>query len=120
MVEWVSPFDKLRAEFLARDGWTSGEYLSVYLSAIVLFSLILGVFNLIPLAPLDGFKVALGFLPRDLAVSFARLEPYGPIVLITLFLLPWLTGSFILFEIMSPIIRLLAWLFAGTSGDPFV
>jgi Zn-dependent protease len=120
LVEWVSPFDKARAEILALNGWTAGEYLSVYLSAIVLFSLILGTFNLIPIAPLDGFKVAVGFLPRDLSISFARLEPYGPIILITLFLLPLFTGTFVLFEIMSPIIRLLAGLFAGTSGDPFV
>ncbi|TMF04211.1 MAG: site-2 protease family protein [Chloroflexi bacterium] len=120
LVEWVSPFDKVRAEILALNGWTAGEYLSVYLSAIVLFSLILGVFNLIPIAPLDGFKVAVGFLPRDLSLSFARLEPYGPIILITLFLLPFFTGTFLLFEIMSPVIRVLARLFAGTTGDPFV
>ncbi len=102
-------------------GWTSGEYLSVYLSAIVLFSLILGVFNLLPIAPLDGFKVALGFLPRDLSIEFAKLERYGLVILFSLFfVVPLLTGKFLLFEIMSPIIRVLAWLFAGTSGDPFV
>jgi Zn-dependent protease len=120
LVEWVSPFDKARAEILAFNGWTINEYLSVYLSAIVLFSLILGVFNLIPIAPLDGFKVAVGFLPRDLSIEFSKLEPYGPIILITLFLLPFFTGTFLLFEIMSPVIKLLAQLFAGTSGDPFV
>jgi len=120
LVEWVSPFDKARAEILAFNGWTINEYVSVYLSAIVLFSLILGVFNLIPIAPLDGFKVAVGFLPRDLSIEFSKLEPYGPIILITLFLLPFFTGTFLLFEIMSPIIKLLAQLFAGTSGDPFV
>jgi len=120
LVEWVSPFDKARAEILAFNGWTINEYVSVYLSAIVLFSLILGVFNLIPIAPLDGFKVAVGFLPRDLSIEFSKLEPYGPIILITLFLLPFFTGTFLLFEIMSPVIKLLAQLFAGTSGDPFV
>jgi Zn-dependent protease len=120
LVDWVSPFDKFRAQIFALNGWTLNEYLSVYLSAIVLFSLILGVFNLIPIAPLDGFKVAVGFLPRDISMEFAKLEKYGPIILITLFLLPFFTGTFLLFEIMSPIIRVLAQLFAGTSGDPFV
>ena len=121
LVSWTSPFIKDNARALAVHGWTSGEYLSVYLSAIVLFSLILGVFNLLPIAPLDGFKVALGFLPRDLSIEFAKLERYGLVILFSLFfLVPLLTGKFLLFEIMSPIIRVLAWLFAGTSGDPFV
>lgn len=121
LVSWTSPFIKDNARALALHGWTSGEYLSVYLSAIVLFSLILGVFNLLPIAPLDGFKVALGFLPRDLSIEFAKLERYGLVILFSLFfLVPLLTGKFLLFEIMSPIIRVLAWLFAGTSGDPFV
>jgi len=121
LVTWTSPFIKENARALAVHGWTSGEYLSVYLSAIVLFSLILGVFNLLPIAPLDGFKVALGLLPRDLSIEFAKLERYGLVILLSLFfLVPLLTGKFLLFEIMSPIIRALAWLFAGTSGDPFV
>jgi len=120
LVEWISPFDKFGAAILALDGWTAEEYLSVYLSAIVLFSLILGVFNLIPIAPLDGFKVAVGFLPRDLSVEFAKLEQYGPLILITLFLLPFFTGTFLLFEIMEPVIKVLARLFAGIEGDPFV
>ncbi len=82
LVSWTSPFIKDNARALAVHGWTSGEYLSVYLSAIVLFSLILGVFNLLPIAPLDGFKVALGFLPRDLSIEFAKLERYGLVILL--------------------------------------
>jgi Zn-dependent protease len=120
LVPWSSPFNEFNARILALNGWEFKEYVSVYLSAIVLFSLILGVFNLIPIAPLDGFKVAVGFLPGELSMSFARLEPYGPIILITLFLLPFFTGTFLLFEIMQPVIKLLARLFAGVQGDVFV
>src|SRR5438445_8697854 len=65
VADWTSPFSSDRFLFLGRDGWSAGDYLGVYLSAIVLYSIILGVFNLIPIAPLDGFKVAVGFLPRD-------------------------------------------------------
>ncbi len=120
LVPWSSPFNQSNALLLSLNGWELKEYLSVYLSAIVLFSLILGVFNLIPIAPLDGFKVAVGFLPRDLSNEFARLEQYGPIILIILFLLPFFTGTFLLFEIMEPIIKVLARLFAGVNGDVFV
>ena len=47
------------------------------LRMLVQFNLILAIFNLLPIAPLDGFKVALGLLPRELAIPFSRTEPYG-------------------------------------------
>jgi Zn-dependent protease len=48
------------------------------------------VFNMLPLPPLDGGRVAVGLLPRPLAYPLARLEPYGmPILLLLLFVLPW-------------------------------
>lgn len=119
-VPWSSFYSKLDFVLLSRGGFDVPDYLGLYLSAIVLFSIILGVFNLIPIAPLDGFKVAVGFLPRDLSESFARLEQYGPIVLIFLLISPWLTGRFYLFELMQPIIKVLARLFAGAEGDLFV
>jgi Zn-dependent protease len=53
------------------------------------FNLILGVFNMIPLPPLDGGRVAVGLLPEALAAPLARSERYGILILITLiFLLP--------------------------------
>jgi len=121
LVPWISPFNLDNFSRLAVHGWSTSQYLGLYLSALVLFSLILGVFNLIPIAPLDGFKVAVGLLPRDLSIAFARLEQYGPAILIALIALPFLTGGRfgILFEVMSPIIRVLARLFAGIDGNVF-
>jgi len=120
-VPWISPFNLDNFTVLALQGWGTEEYIGLYLSSIVLFSIILGVFNLLPIAPLDGFKVAVGLLPRELSRSFAQLEQYGPMILIILIALPFLTGGEvgILFEIMSPIIRALAELFAGVDGNVF-
>ncbi len=119
MVPWISPFNLGAFEQLAFTGWSTQEYLGLYLSSIVLFSLILGVFNLLPIAPLDGFNLAVGLLPRDLSNAFARLGQYGPLILIILIALPILTGGEvgILFAVMEPIIRFLAELFAGVGGN---
>lgn len=44
----------------------------------------LAVFNLIPIPPLDGSKVVVGLLPPQLAVSYARLQPFGMLILLAL------------------------------------
>lgn len=47
------------------------------------------VFNLLPLPPLDGGRVAVGILPAPLARPLARLEPYGMMILMSLFVLSY-------------------------------
>jgi len=52
---------------------------------------VLCVFNMLPLPPLDGGRVAVGILPNALAMPLARLEPYGIMILLLLmFLLPYI------------------------------
>jgi Zn-dependent protease len=60
--------------------------LTTMLLILARINIILGAFNLIPIPPLDGSKVLMGFLPRELQLRLARLEPYGfPILIVLLF-----------------------------------
>ena len=52
----------------------------------ILINLVLGLFNLIPLAPLDGDKVAEFFMPDQWKSTMDRIRPYGPMILVVLFM----------------------------------
>ena len=47
----------------------------------------LAIFNMLPIPPLDGGRVAVGLLPNLLAIPLARLEPFGMLILIGLLIL---------------------------------
>ena len=51
---------------------------------IAFYNLVLGFFNLIPIHPLDGFKVVNGFLPHELSVQWLQMAPYGIWILLVL------------------------------------
>ena len=122
LVPWLSPFNFAVLDRFIFVGFGFEEYLGLYLSAIVLISIILGVFNLLPIFPLDGHRVIPAFLSDQAAHTYMQFQSrYGFFILIALIALPFLTGGQfgVLFEVMSPIINVLARLFAGIDEDVF-
>ncbi len=51
-------------------------------------NLVLGIFNLFPIPPLDGSKILLSQLPYNLAKSYQKIEPYGFLILLVLLMVP--------------------------------
>lgn len=71
-----------------------GEWLVGVFTISVVINVILAVFNMLPLPPLDGGRVAVGLLPDRLAFPLARLERWGlPIIIAVIFLIPWLAAQ---------------------------
>lgn len=67
--------------------------LGALLTFTIKINLILGIFNLFPIPPLDGSKVLLSQLPYNLAKQYQRLEPYGIFILLILLMVPFGNSS---------------------------
>ena len=68
---------------------TAAQWVAKNLQNALIINAVLAVFNMFPLPPLDGGRIAVGVLPVTIGSWLARLEPYGMLILIALlFLLP--------------------------------
>jgi len=78
--------------FLPRD---VAEWVGYNLYNSIWINLLLCLFNMLPIPPLDGGRVAVGVLPRNLAYRLAGLERAGMFIILgAVFLLPWLGAKF--------------------------
>ncbi len=102
--------------FFSIDALSVTGLISLMLSTMVYYNILLGLFNLIPIAPLDGSKVLIGLLPETEAEAVARIEPYGPAIIMVIFMFDVLrSGPGIFGTILRPFIQFFVWISTGVK-----
>lgn len=94
---------------------TTTNFAIIILEMFVFFNLILGIFNLIPIPPLDGSKIIYYLLPQTMAYQYAQLERYGIFILFGIIILGQISGISIFGMIIWPIVRFFSSIIVGHS-----
>ena len=117
---WVSlagPLSNLLLAIAAsipiKMGIVSNDIARTFVYEFVYINLILMLFNLIPLAPLDGEKIAEYFAPPPVARFFETIRPYGPIILVAVAVIGPFIGLNIIGSIIGPPLQLMMSLLVG-------
>ena len=86
------------------------ELLNIIFQQLIIINVVLGVFNLIPIPPLDGSRIMAGLLPPDLSYRYSAIEPYG------FFIILLLVGLGTLNFVIWPIVNFILVFLIGSMG----
>lgn len=96
-----------------RLGLLSPDWLAVGVQMTIFINIVLAIFNLVPVYPLDGSKILLAILPRNTAYEYDMfMHRYGMFVLLAL-IFPWANGVSPVSALISPVITAVVRLLLG-------
>lgn len=107
----------VRMLFLFPSAYTRPLFLMLIF--VVLYNIILGIFNLIPIPPLDGSKILFTLAGEESEWAYF-LQRYGMMILIGVIALGGVTGINLIWIIIGPLFRLLSIIFLGYDISPFI
>lgn len=108
----------LGIESLQNTGVGIAGIINFLLAYSVVINIILAVFNILPIPPLDGSKILMGVIPEKHEERFAPLMRYGPTILIVLIAMGFVAKIPILWKIIDPFVSFFSYIFAGTNLMP--
>ncbi len=85
-----------------------------FLTFGVYYNLLLFAFNLIPIPPLDGFRILVGIVPYEMAMQLERIYPYSQFIFLGVFFLLPVLGVNVFGMLLGPVLGLLYPLFVGS------
>jgi len=117
LIRFAFPVDEWYQQAVISSSWIMPSMAIRVIFMIVVYSmffnLILAVFNLLPIPPLDGSHILFGLLPADKAAKLSWLYRYGPMILIGLIVLGSISGFSLFSYIIIPPVSLGSYLFSG-------
>jgi Zn-dependent protease len=105
----------LGVESLQNPGYGVAGIINFLVGYGMVVNIVLAIFNILPIPPLDGSKILMGLVPQKYENHFAPLMRYGPTLLIVIIAMGFIAKIPILWFIINPFVKFFSYIFAGTN-----
>lgn len=106
----------LGVESLRNPGYGAAGIVNFLVGYGMVVNIVLAIFNILPIPPLDGSKILLGLVPQKYEHRFLPLMRYGPTLLIVIIAMGFIAKIPILWYIINPFVKFFSYIFAGTNS----
>jgi len=105
----------LGVDSLQISGYETIDFIKFMFGFGLVINIVLAVFNILPIPPLDGSKIIMGLMPQKYENQMTPFLQYGPTILIALIVIGFVTKIPILWYIINPFVKVFSYIFAGAD-----